>query len=87
MLKTYNALLHGSRLDWLDEVPDDAITTKPAKVHVTFLDHIVSASENDRGAHMARILDQIANRGTAFQDVDDPATWQKEIRRDRPLLR
>ncbi len=33
---------------------------------------------------IAEIMENIANRGTAFQQVD-PIAWQKEIRQDRPL--
>ncbi len=36
------------------------------------------------GKQIAEIMEKIANRGTAFQQVD-PIAWQKEVRQDRPL--
>lgn len=37
------------------------------------------------GVRVARLMAQIAERGTAFREIDDPAAWQREIRKDRPL--
>lgn len=37
------------------------------------------------GAKLARLMEEIARRGTAFQEITDPAAWQREIRKDRPL--
>lgn len=36
------------------------------------------------GEQIAEIMTQIANRGTAFQQID-PIAWQREVRQDRPL--
>lgn len=36
------------------------------------------------GEQVAEIMTQIANRGTAFQQID-PLVWQREVRQDRPL--
>lgn len=38
------------------------------------------------GTQLARLMEKIALRGTAFSDIKDPASWQREIRKDRPLL-
>jgi hypothetical protein len=39
---------------------------------------------SERGKRMAEILEQGAKLGL-FKDIQDPAAWQREIRRDRPL--
>jgi hypothetical protein len=44
----------------------------------------VSLSEPN-GTKAVAIMEAIAARGTAFQDIGDPAVWQSEIRQDRPL--
>ena len=36
------------------------------------------------GEQIAEIMTQIANRGTAFKQID-PIAWQREVRKDRPL--
>lgn len=45
----------------------------------------VAHEEEPNGAKLARLMEQIAARGTAFSDIKDPAAWQREIRKDRPL--
>ena len=85
MLKTYNAILQNDHLNWVDEVPDSANIRKSVKVHVTILENAESMDDNSRGVKMAKILEQIANRGTAFTEINDPVEWQKEIRQDRSL--
>jgi hypothetical protein len=37
------------------------------------------------GKKVSEIMMEIAARGTAFRDIKDPAAWQREIRKDRPL--
>jgi len=37
------------------------------------------------GTALARLMAEIAERGTAFKEIKDPAAWQREIREDRPL--
>ena len=41
--------------------------------------------EEQNTAKIAQLMEQIAARGTAFRDIQDPAAWQREIRKDRPL--
>lgn len=45
----------------------------------------VTKRQGFNGSEVATIMAEIAARGTAFQDIDDPVAWQKEIRQDRPL--
>ncbi len=40
--------------------------------------------EDERGAKMADLLEQLASQD-AFKEIDDPAAWQREIRQDRVL--
>jgi len=37
------------------------------------------------GTKAAEILNEMAARGTAFQEINDPSAWQREIRQDQPL--
>jgi len=37
-----------------------------------------------RGMRMALALAELARIG-AFSEIEDPAAWEREIRRDRPL--
>ncbi|QEP42989.1 hypothetical protein D5085_07575 [Ectothiorhodospiraceae bacterium BW-2] len=41
--------------------------------------------EEPNGTKVAQLMAKIAERGTAFREIDDPAAWQREIRQDRPL--
>ncbi len=41
--------------------------------------------QEPNGTKLARLMEEIAARGTAFKDIKDPAAWQREIRKDRPL--
>jgi hypothetical protein len=37
------------------------------------------------GGKVAAIMMEIAARGSAFQAIDDPVAWQKQMRQDRAL--
>jgi len=41
--------------------------------------------QEPNGTKLAELMAEIAARGTAFKDIEDPAAWQREIRKDRPL--
>ena len=41
--------------------------------------------EEPTGAKLAELMEKIASRGTAFQQIKDPSAWQRETRIDRPL--
>ena len=47
------------------------------------------AAANDNkepnGTKLAHLMEEVAERGTAFREIEDPAAWQREIRKDRPL--
>ena len=79
MLRTYEGMLVGDRINWSGEAP----TPKRAlRVHVTVLDE-EDAGES-QGRRMAAALERLAESG-AFAGIDDPAEWQREVRAERPL--
>lgn len=79
MLQTYEGVLEGDRLRWAGEKPPD--TDRPLRVHVTILEE--KATREERGRQMAEALSKLAESG-AFEAIDDPSEWQREIRQDRP---
>ena len=79
MLQTYEGILEGDRLRWAGEAP---ATDRPLRVRVTVLEE--APPQEERGREMADALSKLAESG-AFNDIDDPTEWQREIRRDRPL--
>jgi hypothetical protein len=76
MMRTYRALLHGDRLEWLEDAP--------LRVHVTVLEQGPPAEVHARGHAMAAILEKLAERRT-FSAITDPVRWQRELRQDRGL--
>jgi hypothetical protein len=84
MLSTYKAMLQGDHLEWSDEAPS-LTRDQPVAVYVTILDEGAPSSKAvSQGQRMAAALERLAATG-AFQDVVDPASWQRETRHDRPL--
>lgn len=82
-MRTYRALLHGDRLEWLEEGPEPR-TDVPLRVHVTVLEQGSPAEAPTRGRAMAAILEKLAERRT-FAAITDPVRWQRELRQDRVL--
>jgi hypothetical protein len=82
-MRTYRALLHGDRLEWLEDAPESQADT-PLHVHVTVLEPEPPAEVHARGHAMAAILEQLAERRT-FSAITDPVRWQRELRQDRVL--
>lgn len=79
MPHTYDAVLHGDRIEWSGAAPDAA---HPVRVQVTVLE--ASTSDEARGRAMADALRRLAALDP-FADVDNPAAWQRAQRADRPL--
>jgi hypothetical protein len=42
-------------------------------------------SDDGNRNELVRLMEKIAARGTAFREIEDPAEWQRGIRKDRPL--
>jgi hypothetical protein len=82
-MRIYRALLHGDRLEWLEEAPESQADA-PLHVHVTVLEHEPPAEVHARGHAMAAILEQLAERRT-FSAITDPVRWQRDLRQDRVL--
>ncbi len=83
---TYRAVVKGDRLEWLGEIPPEIARNREVSVDVTILrDERFSASRAaNTGERMAAALEKLAASG-AVASIEDPAAWQREIRRDRPL--
>ena len=82
-MRSYRALLHGDRIEWIEEVPESQ-TDAPLQVHVTVLEQELPSETDARGRAMAAILEKLAKR-RAFSAIDDPVKWQRAFRRDRVL--
>jgi hypothetical protein len=83
MLRTYQALLKGNRLEWVGEAPDYE-GDRPVSVQVTMAEPEALSNEAACGQQMAAILEKLAERG-AVGEIQDPVAWQRELRQDRPL--
>ena len=85
MSRSYTAILDGDRIRWTGPSPAQA---GPLNVDVTVRGPVQSddpaRDASERGTQMAAALGRLAASG-AFSDVGDPAVWQREVRRDRPL--
>jgi hypothetical protein len=82
-MRTYRALLHGDRLEWLGEAPESQADV-PLRVDVTVVEQTPVSEAPARGPAMAALLEKLAARGT-FAAITDPVSWQCELRQDRVL--
>jgi hypothetical protein len=82
MPRTYNAVLSGDHVEWIDTPPD---RSRPLAVRITVLHDGAGLSARERGQRMAEALKAIARRG-GVSAIADPIEWQREIRRERALL-
>lgn len=81
MPRTYKAILHGDRVEWIDAPPARALAVP---VQISLLDGAPEIAASERGRRMAEALEELA-RGGAFADIEDPVHWQREMRQDRNL--
>lgn len=79
MLRTYEGILKGDRVEWTGEAP---LRDQALRVHITVLDE--GTEKGDRGKRMAEALAALAEEGT-FDDIDDPVEWQRNLRQERTL--
>jgi len=85
MRATYRAVLHGNRLKWRDEEPQELLPDRDVEVVVTILDHPDSeAASRTRGAAMAAALKRLAAAGGP-KSFGDPAEWEREMREERAI--
>ena len=81
MERTYRAVLRGDRVNWIDPPPRLEGDTE---VVITLLQPESESERRARGLRAAAALEQLARMG-AFDEIEDPVAWQREIRKDRPL--
>ncbi|WP_420127874.1 hypothetical protein [Longimicrobium sp.] len=79
--QTYRAVLRGDEVAWIDPPPQLEGETE---VQITVLPPESEDARRARGLRAAAALERLANAG-AFDDIEDAAAWQREIRQDRPL--
>jgi hypothetical protein len=85
MLHTYQAILHGDRLEWRGAPPTELVPERPVAVHVTILEQSEQEDQpSTTGRRMAALLEQLAHIQT-FTDIPDPSDGQRMIREDREL--
>ena len=75
MTRTYNAILRGNRIEWLDGAPE---TNGPVEVQITLPD--APKHSEAAGKTALEALQALADMG-AFDDIEDPVAWIKEQRR------
>ncbi|MBI4197835.1 MAG: hypothetical protein HY533_01835 [Chloroflexi bacterium] len=83
MARTYRAILHGDRIEWIADRPH---RSEGVEVRVTLAEGEEPYLDHSQGAAMAEILAELAQRG-AFSAIPDPVAWQREQRQDHPLAR
>ena len=81
MKRAYKAVLHGDRVEWLDGVPE---TDGPIQVYITVSNSPDLEGPESKGQTVFDALQALADMG-AFDEIEDPVAWQREIRKDRPL--
>ena len=85
MRAAYRAVLHGNRLEWRDEEPEDLSPDRAVEVSVTILAPADSpCKERARGAVMAAALERLAAAGGP-KSFGDAAEWERDSREDRHL--
>lgn len=85
MPATYRAVLHGNQLEWRGEEPEKLPADRDVEVVVMILDDLESpADAKARGAAIVEPLRKLAAAGGP-KGFGDPAEWQREVRRERPL--
>ncbi len=83
MVETYRAILRGDKLEWSGDAPKRDDAEQGIEVFVTILQSnaAISIASSD-GKAMAEALNKLAATGS-LSEISDPASWQREQRRDR----
>ena len=81
MRRIYKAILRDDRIDWLDGSPE---TAEPISVDIIILDKAKPELSQAKEKTAGELLAVLAEKGT-FAEIKDPAAWQREQRKDRPL--
>ncbi len=83
MFPTYRALLRGDRIEWEDEVPEQADNPQGLEVFVVIVGELLQDGER-RGRRMAEALESLAQKG-GVSGIANASDWQREQREDRTL--
>ncbi|HLM67662.1 MAG TPA: hypothetical protein VK358_09055, partial [Longimicrobium sp.] len=83
MSQIYRAVLRGNQVEWIGAPPDP---DGPTEVEITLLKREPESEEARRARRQIAVnaLAELAAAG-GFVSIPDPAAWEREIRRDRPL--
>ena len=81
MKRAYKAILHCDRIEWLDGAPE---TDGPVPVYITMSNLPDPDGTDSKTQTVFDALQSLADMG-AFDEIEDPVAWQREIRKDRPL--
>ncbi len=86
MLEKYRATIHGDRIEWEGEPPNELADGCDVEVEVTIVNELKGRSKPN-GKRMADALKALADLppGKGLRSIKDPVKWQRSIRKDRPL--
>ena len=82
MRRTYKAILRDDHVEWINGSPE---TAEPISVDIIILDKTKQELSQAKEKTAGELLATLAKKGT-FADIKDPVAWQREQRKDRPLL-
>ncbi|HAB54340.1 MAG: hypothetical protein A2315_16495 [Ignavibacteria bacterium RIFOXYB2_FULL_35_12] len=85
MSETYQAIITGNTIRWLVPPPKEIETGKEISVEIT-----VKTSDKKnlaRGIAMYNSLKNLSKLKGVISSVENPAEWQREMRKDRTLDR
>lgn len=83
MLEKYKATIHGDKIEWDGDAPDEISNEDGVGVYVMVIKDRPSGKAPN-GKKAAAILQKFAERG-GVQSINDPVKWQRSIRKDRKL--
>lgn len=85
MSETYKAIITGNTIRWLVPPPKEIESGKDIPVEITLKRGDERSLE--RGAAMYNALKNLSKLDGVTSSVENPAEWQREIRKDRTLDR
>lgn len=85
MFRTYKAIIKDNFVEWESDVNGQINPDSAVHVFITVLDDTVPPDDIvHRGKCMISALNQLV-KIHAFEDIADPALWEREIRQERQL--
>lgn len=85
MSDTYQAIITGNTIRWLVPPPKEIESGKEISVEITLKK--VDDRVLDRGVAMYNALKNLSKLEGVTSSVENPAEWQREIRKERDLDR